>query len=248
MKYFMVFLCAFGGTAVLGQDEVILTTIEEHPWQVSLETHGVHHCGGALISLEWVVTSASCLANVADRVTVRAGVTFLGHGGQTRRVAFAKIPHGYKLGSLKSNIAVLRVDYPFFGTDQVWPVPLPEPEPDGEYPGRFIFEISTTGWHFEEAKTKAHGQLMEIQPVVRSHYVCNQIYRKPIPSSVFCAGEHYGNLCRRDLGNPATNDNRLVGVLIWGCDADSSHPPLYSSVPHYVNWISNVTGIDYQPE
>nr|CAI5861324.1 unnamed protein product [Callosobruchus analis] len=72
--------------SVLAQDEVVLSTVEENPWQVSLEHFGTYHCGGALISLRWVVTSASCLSLSPDQITVRAGTSFAGHAWRVKEV------------------------------------------------------------------------------------------------------------------------------------------------------------------
>lgn len=43
---------------IVGGDE---TTIEENPWQVSIQLLGLHSCGGSIISQNTIVTAAHCV-------------------------------------------------------------------------------------------------------------------------------------------------------------------------------------------
>lgn len=43
---------------IIGGD---VATIEDNPWQVSLEAFGIHNCGGSIISPNIVLTAAHCI-------------------------------------------------------------------------------------------------------------------------------------------------------------------------------------------
>lgn len=40
------------------------TTIEEHPWQVSLQYASSHRCGGSIIGQKWILTASHCTVYV----------------------------------------------------------------------------------------------------------------------------------------------------------------------------------------
>lgn len=74
------------GDAV-GQDRVVGgsdTTIEEWPWQASLQKDKQHVCGGSLVSLTWLITAAHCFSRSAHAlkivfcfITLFAVITFV---------------------------------------------------------------------------------------------------------------------------------------------------------------------------
>lgn len=47
----------FDGRIVGGEP----TTIEKHPYQLSLQYYGSHICGASIISADWALTAAHCV-------------------------------------------------------------------------------------------------------------------------------------------------------------------------------------------
>lgn len=39
----------------------VATTIEKHPWQVSIQVFGNHICGGSIIKSDIILTAAHCI-------------------------------------------------------------------------------------------------------------------------------------------------------------------------------------------
>src|SRR4051812_38070029 len=84
-----------------------LTSIAEHPWQISLQTpDGFHFCGGSIIAPDWILTAQHCMEGAtASSLRVIAGVTKLsqaGSSGQTKSVdrivknpGFSSPEHGH---------------------------------------------------------------------------------------------------------------------------------------------------------
>ena len=99
---------ATGGAPAPTEDKAIvggsLSTIQQHPWQISLETlDGFHFCGGSIIAPDWVLTAQHCVTdNTAAQMMIVAGVTKLSQAsqGQTIRVAEVIMDPGFRLAGL----------------------------------------------------------------------------------------------------------------------------------------------------
>nr|CAI5870129.1 unnamed protein product [Callosobruchus analis] len=75
---------------------------------VSLQRDGHHICGAGLISANWLLTSAKCVALGAQRLSVRAGSSDATNG-TLFEVEKAILHPDYKSGSHNADIALLYV-------------------------------------------------------------------------------------------------------------------------------------------
>src|SRR5262245_9386410 len=53
------------------------TTVEQNPWQISLQTSsGSHFCGGSIVAADWVLTANHCVeGSSASSMRIVAGIT-----------------------------------------------------------------------------------------------------------------------------------------------------------------------------
>ncbi|XP_068083626.1 trypsin-6 isoform X2 [Anabrus simplex] len=127
-----------GGRPVRSMDGRIVngTDAEDdtYPFQVSLQYHGQHFCGGSIVNERWILTAAHCFDPnmVLPLVTVQAGTTDIGKGknktvkGVVKNVVGVAIHKEYMPFSGHYNdIALLLLKDPFEFNDHIKPVTLP---------------------------------------------------------------------------------------------------------------------------
>lgn len=225
------------------------TSIQQYPWQVSLQSrYGGHFCGGSIIDEEWILTAAHCIESErASGVRVVAGTSQLGSGGQVRGVSQI-IAHpsynGYRIEA-GYDIALLRLSSPLTPSASVAVVPIVTGEDRAAgitSPGTLA---SVSGWGATREGGYGTSTLKAVSLPLVSTSQASQLYRLQLPDGVLAAGfvgEGGADACQGDSGGPLVVSGprgpQLAGVVSWGYGcARANYPGLYTRVSSFESWL-----------
>ncbi|XP_044582557.1 trypsin-1-like [Cotesia glomerata] len=235
------FFGRFPGRIVGGDN----TTIEDVPYQISLQVYGRHNCGGSIISKEWIVTAGHCVSSSVSTHTIRAGTTFHNNDGSHHTVAEIIRHEGFgsdESGFPINDVALIRVNEVFQFDETRQPIPLFNPDEEA-IPG----SISViTGWGNTLSEFPDNLQTVNV-PII-SKAQCNENYASygGIPENEICAAYPGGgkDACQGDSGGPLAIEGRLAGLTSWGIGcARPEYPGVYTEVAAFRSWIKQKTGI-----
>ncbi|XP_072939841.1 trypsin delta-like [Epargyreus clarus] len=244
----------------------VIAAENQFPYAVSLQentpaaqqtaTRG-HRCGGALVTLGHVLTTASCLFETVNGVSVQinptqhrvfAGSSFLTNDTVADRVRgianFSIHPSYTGEPAFVNDIAIIILAARFLAAT-VTPLALP---PANFNPPDFTL-CQVAGWGATTPVTTASTELRFANKYVYNQNLCTSLYNSQpgIPNimpTMICAASYdiLSSGCVNDNGNALVCDGTLTGVLFVTDNCrSSSFPELYTRVSNYTTWIQSVS-------
>ena len=217
-----------------------LASINELPFQVSLQFEGYHVCGGSIISEYWVLSAAHCMQFSKYSMTVLAGSENLQSGGLKYEIDSIIKHDGFDEKWFSNDMAVVKVSNPFKMSESIRPILLFNK--NESFPVNKVAIVS--GWG--KGNLPVH-LLHKVQLLTVSREECAAAHGVwKLPPGQVCAGVQKGgkDSCKGDSGGPLTIDGRLAGIISWGKDCGLPKTPgVYSEISYFREWIWELTGV-----
>lgn len=211
------------------------TTIDKHPWQVSLQNKGQHFCGGSLYSDNIVITAAHCVEGLPPfGIEVRVGCTKYNESGQLVTGLVYKFHEKFSRKGLMYDIAVLRLNSSVTFNQNVSTIELATETPSSNE------SAIISGWGETDVQTFPLI-LQSTNMLTLSRDDCSKSiygYGSGIKPTMICAYAVGKISCHGDSGGPLVVNNRLAGVVSWGVGCYyPSYPTVYADVAYLRPWI-----------
>lgn len=215
------------------------TTIETHPYIVSLRWIVEHWCGASLLSPTRALSAGHCVryGYPANGYQILAGSTLVdGDGSEQFRNLTRFLQHPKFVWKTRTNdIALLFWKQPLIFDAKVRPISLPPQNNHVPYGRNGI----VVGWGRIRQNSRFPINLKVKMVSFVGQEECNRTYDgiNPVTNDMLCATPA---ACESDDGGPLIVDNILIGVVSWGEECDfkkPSFPDVHARVAFFTNWI-----------
>ena len=210
-------------------------SVNQFPYQVSMQYYGEHVCGGTVIDPDHVLTAAHCCFGPQSAISVVAGVKYLNDEGQRRAVNRVTLHELYRDDRVEYDICLLRLNGAF-QLDNVTVAAVDmarEVTQNGE-------ECVVAGWGSTRSGGGSVNTLKYVELPNLGDSECDQAYTSYDPESMMCAGCEAGgrDSCQGDSGGGLICRDQLAGIVSFGhgC-ALPGYPGVYTEVYYYRDWI-----------
>ncbi|XP_064876958.1 elastase-1-like [Oncorhynchus nerka] len=237
------------------------------PWQVSIMHRPTaadpfqHHCGGAIISQDWILTAAVCVHapqhRLSSNLIVKAGTTDTNHNdANTQELQIERIvPHKlFNPITLRYNIALLKLKRPLVFNTFVDEICIPDNSNVEEHQYGICHITGYAGPNantsiLQEAEVKKIGNPRCNMPTWWNYKVARDMFCMSHPSGM---GGPDG--CEMNLGGPvscfmpANNRYYIYGVRVYTQDCGvPRRPNIYLKVSKHFYWIQREVGDSAPP-
>ncbi|XP_011863816.1 PREDICTED: trypsin-7-like [Vollenhovia emeryi] len=220
------------------------TTIDRHPYQVSIHYKGEFICGGSIISNEWILTGAHCVYGTKLQfLRLRVGSTYYNQNGVLiPQIASVIIHNKFDKNTLDYDVALIR---------------LPKPLSLGARIKIIILALSgsnvkagskatVVGWGRTSPNGPPSKQLQSLVVPVVDQATCQKIFApKPVTANMICAGDltRDRDTCEGDSGGALVHNSVQIGIVSWGDKCTSGYPGVYTRVSAIRQWITEQANV-----
>ncbi|XP_064091440.1 brachyurin-like [Macrobrachium nipponense] len=212
-----------------------------YPYVVYINAWG--DCQGFLISDEWVVTIAQCIAS-ADTATMTFGAHNINmdEPEQVKMTSTEFIVNEYfHPMSFGNDIALVKLPEKIQFTDAIQPAPLPT------YDIKPGMTAVLTGWGQTSATDPTYSDVLrEGDVTISDDNECDTYYGQRHPKTV-CVMTNTGStpFCFGDFGGGLHRDGSVHGIASFfsGAGCDSGGAEVYTRIYDFVDWIKEKTGV-----